>query len=623
MTERRAQKQQAREALLRAELPKCPVSEYIPVGGDCTCESETCKKDQFCYSPDDGKDKCLDEQKTDPYLIDVHGFTKNLGSSSQRNGAIGGRKFTFTKKKDDSLLRILYTDTFRVLCHHNRYHGRWIDGCAARWEIKIDGKSCPSGGIYQDWYVHRFQDPHRTQSFGGVCKGVSEGKHTVEVFVYKTPWHQQWNIYYPYTGWHAGHGTPRATVHMEVQEIPESYPLFHYATGTQMDGRDSGMINARVISFKKLYDDSNLRLWYVDNHRVMQHHHGHGAGACRWEIRIDGQSCPSGKILGDLYIHRHENPHRPKSMVGYCTGLEAGDHKVEVHVSTTPGLHSSDCFTGWHSARWILEAEEIPKLYDMVHYNMQHQTDHREHGILNNYKVTFQKKYDETRLRLLFMENLRAYSRHIHANHAHGRTCSGDWEIFIDGKACASVHIHAQMYSRRLEAHGHWGNIGGSHSHNHGQWWWVWPAHFANQDTNNHRVRTFAGFCDDVSSGEHTLTVMVKSPFGKCDLWTGWHNLPGGNGGHGTLEAIEFFRPCSEFDSKSECQQPKCHWDEDECIDLAECPGSDKVAVGADCLCGDVKDQTAHDGAKPDPKSAARGWTTEVGLLLSAIVLML
>ena len=40
-------------------------------------------------------------------------------------------------------------------------------------------------------------------------------------------------------------------------------------------------------------------LWYVDNHRVMQHHHGHGAGACRWEIRIDGQSCPSGKILGD------------------------------------------------------------------------------------------------------------------------------------------------------------------------------------------------------------------------------------------------------------------------------------------------------------------------------------
>lgn len=608
------------------------MSEYIPVGDDCTCESETCKKDQFCYSPDDGKDKCLDEQKTDPYLIDVHGFTKNLGPSTQRNGAIGGRKFTFTKKKDDSLLRILYTDTFRVICHSKRYHGRWIDGCAARWEIKIDGQSCPSGGIYQDWYVHRFQDPHRTQSFGGVCKGVSEGKHTLEVFVYKTPWHHQWNINYPYTGWSAHHGTAKATVHMEVQEIPESYPLFHYATGTQMDGRDTGWVNARVISFKKLYDDSNLRLWYVDNHRVMQHNRHHGAGSCRWEIRIDGQSCPSGTILGDLYIHRHENPHRPKSMVGYCNGLEAGDHKVEVHVSTTPGLHHSDCFTGWHSARWILEAEEIPKQYDMVHYNMQHQTDHREHGILNNYKVTFQKKHDETRLRLLFMENLRAYSRNVHSAHAHGRTCSGDWEIFVDGKACGSVHIHAQMYSRRLEKHHHWGNIGGSHSHNHGQWWWVWPPHFANQDTNPHRVRTFAGFCDDVSSGEHTLTVMIKSPFGKCDLWTGWHNHPGGKGGHGTLEAIEFFRPCSEFDSKSECQQPKCHWDEDECIDLAECPGSDKVAVGADCLCGDVKakkgkycyeDQTAHDGAKPDPKSAARGWTTEVGLLLSALVLML
>ena len=32
----------------------------------------------------------------------------------------------------------------------------------------------------------------------------------------------------------------KATVHMEVQEIPESYPLFHYATGTQMDGRVPG-----------------------------------------------------------------------------------------------------------------------------------------------------------------------------------------------------------------------------------------------------------------------------------------------------------------------------------------------------------------------------------------------
>ena len=33
------------------------------------CAEETCKKGQFCYSPDDGKDTCQDEFKQDPSLI--------------------------------------------------------------------------------------------------------------------------------------------------------------------------------------------------------------------------------------------------------------------------------------------------------------------------------------------------------------------------------------------------------------------------------------------------------------------------------------------------------------------------------------------------------------------------
>ena len=47
-----------------------------------------------------------------------------------------------------------------------------------------------------------------------------------------------------------------------------------------------------------------------------------------------------------------ENPHRPKSMVGYCTGLEAGDHKVGVwQFHDLPGVTAvvvSDMRkTGW------------------------------------------------------------------------------------------------------------------------------------------------------------------------------------------------------------------------------------------------------------------------------------
>ncbi|CAE7517594.1 Cthrc1 [Symbiodinium natans] len=588
-------------------------------------KSETCKKDQLCYSPDGGKEACQDEEKKDPYLIDVHGITKNMAHhhSGPKSEKVPGRTFTFVKKKEDSILRFLYTDTFRVLCTPHRYKGRFIDGCAGRWEIKIDGKSCPSGGIYQDWYVHRFQDSHRTNGWGGVCKGVSVGKHTVQVYVGPTPWHHGWNIMDAFTGWHAGHGTPRATVHLEVQEIPEAYPLYHYKSGEGGDARDSGHLTGRHISFKKLNKDSNLRLYYSDNLRVMVRDvHRQGACACRWSIHIDGKECPTGYVAGDVYIHRHENPHRPKSMVGYCDGVDAGDHKVDVHVSTTPGYGHCDCHTGWHNSHYLLEAEEVPKPYDMVHYNMQRQTDHRDAGILNNYKVTFTKKNSETRLRLLFTENLRAYSRNHHKPH-HGTTCSADWEIFVDGKSCGSASIHAQIYTRRLEAN-HISHNGGWANH-HGWWWWVWPAHFANQDTNPHRVRTFAGFCDDVSQGEHTLTVNLKSPFGNCDLWTGWKNDPAGKGPGGTLEAIEFFRPCNEFDSKAECKQPRCHWDEDECIDLAECPGSDKVGVGADCLCGEKKaekgkycyeDKTVHDGVKEEAKSAARIWTPHVGLLL-------
>jgi hypothetical protein len=125
------------------------------------------------------------------------------------------------------------------------------------------------------------------------------------------------------------------------------------------DATSSGAITSRVLTFvKKGGTETSVRIAYHDNFRAYS-----GATtsvACRWEVKINGNSCASGAIYQDVYTYlQNGNHHRPGEIVGYCDSLAAGTYTLQVYTSATPGTTAGDCYTGWNTSHWVIEAEEI------------------------------------------------------------------------------------------------------------------------------------------------------------------------------------------------------------------------------------------------------------------------
>lgn len=135
----------------------------------------------------------------------------------------------------------------------------------------------------------------------------------------------------------------------------ETLPRFiNYATDNgPNDGTDFGIIKSRRLSFEKLRGNSDIRISYTDTFRTRGN-----SKACRWEILIDDTSCPSQLLVYDNYVSQG-NYHRSGTLVGYCSGLDTGLHEIQIHVGNTPGYTGSDCYTGWNSSTWVIEAEEV------------------------------------------------------------------------------------------------------------------------------------------------------------------------------------------------------------------------------------------------------------------------
>jgi len=121
------------------------------------------------------------------------------------------------------------------------------------------------------------------------------------------------------------------------------------------DVTNMGSIITRTLGFKKTRDDTAIRLFYGDNFRVQG-----DTVACRWELMVNGTSCPSGQLIYDFYSDAVTlNQHRSGTLFGFCEGLSAGVYSIDVHVGPAPGHVGSDCATGWADSRWTIEAEEV------------------------------------------------------------------------------------------------------------------------------------------------------------------------------------------------------------------------------------------------------------------------
>ncbi len=127
-----------------------------------------------------------------------------------------------------------------------------------------------------------------------------------------------------------------------------------YATGNgPNDGTDVGQIKSRVLRFTKAKTPTKIRINYTDSLRVRGNNK-----ICRWEIRVDGRSCPNQALVYDVHTQSLQTL-RISTVVGYCSGVAAGSHTIGIWVGNTPGHSGSDCYTGWKNSTWVIEAEEV------------------------------------------------------------------------------------------------------------------------------------------------------------------------------------------------------------------------------------------------------------------------
>ncbi len=125
------------------------------------------------------------------------------------------------------------------------------------------------------------------------------------------------------------------------------------------DDTDNGQIASRVLTFNKVYAETAIRIIYCDAFRVRGND-----SAARWEIKVDGNTPPGGRLYYDkcsktsLAQNVVTSHNEPVTIVGYAVGVAPGVHTISVWVGPI-APYACDAYTGWESSRWTLEAQEV------------------------------------------------------------------------------------------------------------------------------------------------------------------------------------------------------------------------------------------------------------------------
>lgn len=335
------------------------VEKYLYPAGEITFSVQISGNNRDCHTGWDGE--VQDGESKGFFMLEakevMQGRYSYLAWRSQYQPARGednafpivDRVLEFTKVNDNTALRLLYADNFRV-----------YNGGHCRWYLRVDKNICKDGKnlmyIANSVHTNASENDHVPGAFMGYCLGISKGKHTLKAGV------QSGGNHDCYTGW-------ESNFYLEVREIAVeklegntfnkdkeigSGIYYYHRAGNNVDGRDNGYVNWRVLKFDKYLDkdSSHLRLTYSDNLRV----HGHGKW-CKWELHIDGKPCAQN-ISGNKYVVRNQNDHSSQMIIGYCTGITKGRHEMKVFVKG----NSADCYTGWDrqsQGSFVLETEEL------------------------------------------------------------------------------------------------------------------------------------------------------------------------------------------------------------------------------------------------------------------------
>lgn len=127
-------------------------------------------------------------------------YMQKVGTDNGADQTSSVLTHSFTKKSADSKLRILYYDNLRVVGSN-----KWC-----RWEVKVDGKSCPAP-LAGSVYTKAGDNDHYPATILGECLGVAAGKHNVNVALTRSSGADC------HTGWTPGARVMHALI--EVQEV--------------------------------------------------------------------------------------------------------------------------------------------------------------------------------------------------------------------------------------------------------------------------------------------------------------------------------------------------------------------------------------------------------------------
>ncbi|MCP4105252.1 MAG: hypothetical protein GY749_06910 [Desulfobacteraceae bacterium] len=104
--------------------------------------------------------------------IFIRKITRATGNGPETGaGLITGRVLKFNKIRDDTAIRIGYTDNTRVM------------NGAGRLEIIVDGVSCPGGALIYDYAMLNSPNSnhHGSQQVVGYCQGITSGEHEIQI----------------------------------------------------------------------------------------------------------------------------------------------------------------------------------------------------------------------------------------------------------------------------------------------------------------------------------------------------------------------------------------------------------------------------------------------------------
>lgn len=152
--------------------------------------------------------------------------------------------------------------------------------------------------------------------------------------------------------WKIGIWEPNPSAKLDVA-WPIIRTIAHSTGNWPSDDTDTWMIASRVLTFNKLKTNTDIRISYTDNLRVIGTNK-----SCSREIKIDWNSCPNQKLIYNFYT-TWSNIHRSRTMVGYCSWISSGSHQIQIWVANSQWYSDSDCYTGWLNSTWVIEAEEV------------------------------------------------------------------------------------------------------------------------------------------------------------------------------------------------------------------------------------------------------------------------